>query len=138
MEITKELIEKAKAVKSAEELLTLAKENNLEMAIEEAESYFATLNPTQGELADDELDNVSGGGCEMSDGTHEFTVVTSGCPCFTGKFKDNFNDDGIPYRKDYRGRREQWKAFSSNKTCGRCMYLEFKNGDLGYCGQSGK
>ena len=58
-----ELIEKAKTAKSTEELLTLAKENNIEMTAEEATAFFAKLNPTCGELDDDELDNVSGGGC---------------------------------------------------------------------------
>lgn len=58
-----ELIEKAKTVKSTEELLTLAKENNVEMTAEEATAFFAKLNPTCGELADDELDNVAGGAC---------------------------------------------------------------------------
>ncbi len=61
--LTPELIEKAKGVKSAEELLTLAKENNVEMTAKEAAGFFAKLNPTMGELSDDELDAVAGGGC---------------------------------------------------------------------------
>ena len=60
MEFTKEMIEKAKQVKSAEELLALAKENQVEMTLEEANEKFAQLHST-GELSDDELDNVSGG-----------------------------------------------------------------------------
>lgn len=62
-----ELIEKAKVAKSAEELLALAKENNVELTAEEANTYFVQLNPQMGELGDDELDNVSGGGCEGSE-----------------------------------------------------------------------
>ena len=61
--LTPELIEKAKQAKTAEELATLAKENGAEMTAEEANTYFAKLNPQSGELSDDELDNVAGGGC---------------------------------------------------------------------------
>ena len=58
-----EMIEKAKAAKSAEELLELAKASNVEMTADEAATYFAQLNPKSSELSDNELDNVSGGGC---------------------------------------------------------------------------
>ena len=62
MEMTKELMEKAKAAKTAEELMDLAKAQGVEMGKEEAEAAFAQLHKT-GKLADEELDNVSGGGC---------------------------------------------------------------------------
>ena len=58
-----ELIEKAKGTKSADELLTLAKENGMEMTDEQAKAYYAQLHPASGEIADDELENVAGGGC---------------------------------------------------------------------------
>ena len=58
--ITPELIAKAKAAKSAEELLALAKENGVELTEEEAKTYFAQLG-TSGAVADDDLDAVSGG-----------------------------------------------------------------------------
>ena len=58
-----EMIEKARTAKSAEELLELAKANNVEMTADEAKTYFAQLGSKSGELDDDELDNVSGGGC---------------------------------------------------------------------------
>ena len=60
MNISKELLEKAKTAKSAEELLAMAKAENIEMTAEEAAKYFAELHKT-GELSDEELDNVSGG-----------------------------------------------------------------------------
>lgn len=63
MKFTPEMIEKAKAAKTAEELMALAKENNIEMTEEEAKTYFAQLHPASGELSDDDLDNVAGGGC---------------------------------------------------------------------------
>ena len=58
-----ELIAKAKTAKTVEELLALAKENNVPMTEEEGKDLFAQLNPKAGELSDDELDNVAGGGC---------------------------------------------------------------------------
>ena len=58
--LTPELIAKAKAAKSAEELLALAKENNVELTEEEAKTYFEQLN-ANGAVSDDELDVVAGG-----------------------------------------------------------------------------
>ncbi|MBD5482277.1 MAG: hypothetical protein HDR15_07120 [Lachnospiraceae bacterium] len=57
-----ELMAKAREVKSAEELLALAKENDVELTEEQANAYFEQMNTT-GELSDDELDSVAGGGC---------------------------------------------------------------------------
>ena len=62
MNFPETIIEKAKQAKSAEELLTLAKENGEELTEEEANTYFAKLHKT-GELTDDELNDVAGGGC---------------------------------------------------------------------------
>ena len=60
MNVSKELLKKAKTAKSAEELLELAKAENIELSAEQAAKAFAKLNKT-GELSDEELDNVSGG-----------------------------------------------------------------------------
>lgn len=60
MNISKELIEKAKTAKSAEELLEMAKAENIELTEEEAAKAFEELNKN-GELSDEELDNVAGG-----------------------------------------------------------------------------
>ena len=61
--ITPELIAKAKTAKSAEELLALAKENNVELTEEEAKTYFEQLN-ANGAVSDDELELVAGG-CDL-------------------------------------------------------------------------
>ena len=58
-----EMIEKAKVAKSVEELLEIAKANNIEMTADEAKTYFAQLTPMSGELSDDDLDAVAGGAC---------------------------------------------------------------------------
>ncbi len=63
MELNKELLAKAKNAKTPEELIALAKENGTEMTEESAEAYYNLLHPQNGEVSDDELDNVAGGGC---------------------------------------------------------------------------
>ena len=60
MNISKELIEKAIQAKTAEELLEMAKAENIELSAEQAAKALAQLN-RNGELSDEELDNVSGG-----------------------------------------------------------------------------
>ena len=60
-ELTEELLEKAKQTKTPEELAALAKENGQEMSDESAKAYFNLLHPVNGELSDDELDDVAGG-----------------------------------------------------------------------------
>lgn len=67
MKMNNELIAKAKEAKTAEELMALAKESGEEITEESAKAYFDLLNPKTGELSDEELDNVAGGGC-YSDG----------------------------------------------------------------------
>ena len=59
----KNLILKAKEAKSVEELMALAKENGVELNEEDAKMYFEQFNAKKGELSDDELDAVAGGGC---------------------------------------------------------------------------
>lgn len=78
MKMNNELIAKAKEAKTAEELMALAKESGEEITEESAKAYFDLLNPKTGELSDDELDNVAGGGC-YSDGGRLKT--TSGYKC---------------------------------------------------------
>ncbi len=65
--MTNEMIGKAKECKSAEELLALAKENNVEMTEKQAAELFASINQ-EGELSDDELNSAAGGGCGGSKG----------------------------------------------------------------------
>ena len=57
-----EMILKAKEAKTAEELLAFAKENGMELSEEGAKAYYEQFHKS-GELSDDELGNVSGGGC---------------------------------------------------------------------------
>lgn len=115
MGFTKQQLEKAKAVKSAEELLALAKENGLELTEEEAKKYFAELHK-EGELADEELDNVTGGLCSgghtYSDDKPHYLVVSPlyGCP----------NHPKVKYGN------------GESNYCWCCKYSVYKSGIL-YC-----
>ena len=60
MKFSNEMIEKAKTAKSEEELLAMAKAENIALTEEEAAKAFEELNKN-GELSDEELDNVAGG-----------------------------------------------------------------------------
>ena len=60
MEITQELIEKAKTAEDADALRAFAKENGIAMSQDEAKRCFANLHLNRA-LSDEELDNVSGG-----------------------------------------------------------------------------
>ena len=79
--LTPEMIEKAKAAKSAEELLEVAKAGGVELTADEAATYFAQLNPQSGELDDDALNGVAGGGCGGSVRAGDDVRVTSGETC---------------------------------------------------------
>ena len=69
MNVSKELLKKAKTAKTAEELLAMAKAENIELTVEQAAKAFAELNKT-GELSDEELDNVAGGCGDLSWGSY--------------------------------------------------------------------
>ena len=90
--MNQELVNKARKAESVEELLALAKENGIELTDEQAKEYFAQLNPTKGELSDDELDDVSGGGCGESKTKYcpncnsELRMISEGTGNFSMKF----------------------------------------------------
>ena len=95
---TPELIAKAKAAKSAEELLEVAKSNGIELTAEEANTYFEQLN-TNGAVSDDELEAVSGGFiCETLEGFL--------------RFRNRFNKNSCPYCDD----KSNEPTFESNVT----------------------
>ena len=74
MNISKELLEKARTANSAEELLAMAKAENIKLTQEDAVKAFAEFNKT-GEISDEELDNVAGGcGDPETPGEPKFNV----------------------------------------------------------------
>ena len=139
--LKEEMIIKAKEAKSVEELIALAKENGIELTEEDAKMYFEQLNAKKGELSDDELDAVAGGGCETKVDGKKYTVVTAPCTCFTGQYLSNFVSSenlGMTVRTDNPLLREIWVGKTGSKIenkCGSCAHLEFKGG-IGYCEKS--
>lgn len=105
MELTHEMLEKAKNTKSAEELMNLAKENDFALAEEEAKAYFKQIHKT-GEMSDDELNNVAGGGCYKKDG---YLPIGNGCDFY----EENPDESGV------------------KGICGTCKYCDKKHGTLG-------
>ena len=65
MKLSHEIVEKIKSANSADEVLLIAKECNVEITPEEADKYFHQLH--SGELDDDLLEGVAGG-CDSSSG----------------------------------------------------------------------
>lgn len=94
-DFTPELIEKAKQAKSAEELAALAKENGIDISDDEAEEYFERLNKS-GELSDEELDGVAGGGCYYKDGrlvvTCDYRCKRFKCSCCGKEFAPKWSE----------------------------------------------
>ncbi len=115
----KELFEQAKGAKSAEELVSLAKENGMELTEEEAAAYFAQLNKS-GELSDEELDNVAGGGCHKKDGRLIVTALTT-CDDFVCVKCGRKNTDIHFHTVD--GRRVTYAP-----NCGNCKYMSYESG----------
>ena len=112
--LTPELIEKAKAAKSAEELLEIAKANNIEMTEDEAKTYFAQLNPKSGELFDDDLDNVAGGACRIYNIKERAKANASGMAC---------PQCGTVGAWEHTATGMNNEQFFSCKACGFRMYL---------------
>lgn len=59
MKFTNEQMKKARMAKSVEELMTVAKENGINLSTDEAKKYFESFQNES--ISDDELANVSGG-----------------------------------------------------------------------------
>lgn len=133
--MNEELIMKAKAAKSAEELMALAKENGMELTEEEASAYFARLNKS-GELSEEELSNVSGGGCRsvvIQANDRYYTVVTNHCKCFMGGKWTAYTSSGdgnyTPLQPEFAS--AIWRNVPIG-CCGSCLYLGFVDG-YGVC-----
>lgn len=70
---TKEQLEKVKSAKSKEEILSYAKEQGFDISDSEAGKIYEYFN-SHGELSEDELNSISGGGCNDGGATPKFAV----------------------------------------------------------------
>ena len=66
MNFTEEQLKKMKTAKTAEELIAIIKAEGIEASEDEIKAQFDAMHK-EGELADDELENVSGAGCGGDD-----------------------------------------------------------------------
>ncbi len=135
---TEEMMQQVRTCQSVEEVIALGRENGMEISEELAYEYLKMLAPVYGEIEDEELDNVAGGGCKTKVNGKNYTVVTSYKGCFTGRWEKVKNSNGGWKRSDNNFLRETWYSNSNNASgnqCGNCMHLEFKGG-TGYCGVS--
>jgi len=117
--LTPELLEKAKQAESFEELIALAKETSTELTEESAKAYFDQLHKT-GELAEDELGNVSGGSCYNSDG-REIVTVGHCCTLFWCK---KCGSEGILETAFY----SVCKQCGYSSMCDHCKYCTYEKG----------
>ena len=115
MEINQELLAKAKEAKTVEELMALAKENNIELTEEKVNEYFSKLHSETGEISDDELDNVSGGGC-LSDDPYD-TCMADGY-CLSDYVCNRCGTRGIDFST---GVLRCSGCFASDPRCRNCM-----------------
>ena len=60
--MNEEMLEKLQNAGSAEEIITIAKEYDLEVTAERAQELLDRLRTSEGELSDDLLETVAGGG----------------------------------------------------------------------------
>lgn len=73
MKISNDFIQDAKRAESPEELRVLLEKNGVDITANEVSAYFNKLNPKKGEMEDDELDSVSGGGCSKKSTFNPFS-----------------------------------------------------------------
>ena len=125
MEI-KDMIAKGAQAQSAQELKELAAKEDWQMSDEEAASYFEELKELTsekktGELNDDELDNVSGGGCYKG----KRLVVTTMHSCMEWSCKCGNPSNMTPAELVNLGRCPKCRR---GKTCGNCKYCSYEKG----------
>lgn len=122
MDMTQEMLQKAKKAENSAALLALAKENGIELTQEEADAAFAQLHKT-GELSDDELENVTGGGCRKNG----HLVVSIGYRCNLWKCHKHPSTPTqmLYYADDYYNGCPDCHAHT---TCNFCYYCKYTGG----------
>ena len=121
----KELLEKAKAAKTPEEIQAIARENGMEdFSLESAKAYYEQFHK-EGELSDEELDNVAGGACYTDDGRMVTTIA-------------NFCEDGHRCKKCGRNFIHEGHAPDcfEGPNCKDCKHMSYEKG-LWLCNYEG-
>lgn len=120
-----EMIMKGKEANTVEELKEMAVKENWNISDEEANAYFEELQKyktqSTGELSDDELDDVSGGGCYKG----KRLVVTTMHSCMEWSCKCGNPSNMTPSELVNLGRCPKCRR---GKTCGNCKYCSYEKG----------
>ena len=121
-----EMIMKGKNAKTVDELKTMAAQEGWNMCDDEAQAYFEELKELTGEkkigeLSDDELDNVRGGGCYKG----KRLVVTTMHSCMEWSCKCGNPSNMTPGELVNLGRCPKCRR---GKTCGNCKYCSYEKG----------
>jgi len=123
-----ELILKAKEAKTVEEILTIAKENGLDVGIEEAEMYLK-MNRESGELSDEDLDNVTGGGVYTLRGGYLIVTnfhechrwICDSCGGTDFEYMRVGSESGWAYAHQCGGH-----PHGCSKGCSTCEYMDYR------------
>ena len=130
-----ELMAKARAAKSPEELLRLAHENGMpEFTEENAKVYFEALHHS-GELSDEEMD-VSAGGCAVRSHGQKMVSALNTCSRYRcGPCNGNTHYNRLPSYPDESLLREcNPRLYDPNSEyghityCGGCYYCTYERG----------
>ncbi len=141
--MNEELLNKAKATKSPEELLKLAQENGMPKFNEEnAKVYFEALHHS-GELADEEL-SVSAGACALRAHGQKMVSMYNTCNHYRCKVCNGGTNGFYPKKKDYYADEETLRNCSKNcspyendtlfgppersEICYECYYCSYERG----------
>ena len=130
MQFTNEQLVKAKAAKSVEELLALARENGMELTEEEAKKYYAAWHK-EGEFSDAELANVAGG-CGGPKVTDEHIYIFK-CPFCGAECKITityYDNQESAQDKDHCSCGAEIGVYPNAGTAGMAQY--YKNGQREY------
>ncbi len=111
--MNQELLNKARAAKSPEELLQLAHENGLtDFTEENAKAYFEAMH-SSGELADEEMD-VSAGGCAVRAHGQKMVSIVNSCSHWTCDICNSQNSH-LTRKENYLPEEQLFKSCSNNE-----------------------
>lgn len=141
--MSRKMREKAKTARNAQELLTIAKSEGVAMTEEKAAELFNLLHPQTGELSDDELLSVSGGGCGDGDKETYYKKIHSTDPACIYYQCDRCKGGRDSHTAACRIAINALSPDSSGfgrlfyNTCYGCYYGDFSDSLDGYCWKGG-
>ena len=119
----KDLIQKAKNASSPADIIRLAEENGVAITEESANAYFAQIHKN-GELADEELADVAGGGCH-----HNGKLIVSALHCcddwICHKCESNQYNVVHGHRCDRETSQEKSNMVACCASCKHCVYEDY-------------